>query len=844
MSALSAAVAKLAARNGPGGGAAASAAEVAALQAQLQEARAVNAQLQEALYAAQTGAVTMRGYLSKHTPAGPQLMGLFAQEWELRYFVLAGSVLRYYKSERDVGLSPRGAVDVQGCYVELETEGVAGGSQGGAGGPLLWGRGCRGVWRFRVVEPGGHLLLWLSTDSRASAEQWVEALDHAGLVVLPPGESAPPPADSPGAPRASGGGGGGGGARRRRRRQQQQQQRQRDWEACSTDSELPEVPGAAGHWHARAPPPSGTPPVRGTVPWGRPPSAPPPPGAALLLDAAAPAAGLARVAPAPPSPGGAPASASPPSPSDGPADTASECGGGGGGGDVAASAALRKPPRPPMSGSTPVHTATRYSFLSSDGVWAARHDGLLNLAMIILVVSNLRLILENLLKYGIRLNLVSYVASTLAARRDGGAAKERLYVLLGFPMLLGFALGALAIERLGLALLRAEDKLKAGIPKKDGKAQQRAAAALAARAALHDRLLLCLNAANTTAALALPCWAVLATEADLLPGFALTLSSICLWMKLVSYAHCHADLRAAHRQNQLRPGERAAPDADPSWAVLQFPENLTVGNMLWFLAAPTLVYQVNFPRSPRIRKRWLMRRCTELAIFFGLFFFIIQQYVTPTVENSQRALLSSDWPRLVERVLKLAIPTIYTWLCMFYCLFHLHLNVLGELTRFGDREFYKDFWNASTVGEYWRTWNMPVHKFLLRTIFFPAMRMGISRYWSTVLVFFVSALFHELAVGVPLHMVRFWAFAGIMLQVPLISVTEALKRRVKSAALGNTIFWISFCVVGQPAAVMMYYHDYVIRHHARAAAAAGAAAAAAAPVLAAAAANATLPLGA
>lgn len=40
----------------------------------------------------------------------------------------------------------------------------------------------------------------------------------------------------------------------------------------------------------------------------------------------------------------------------------------------------------------------------------------------------------------------------------------------------------------------------------------------------------------------------------------------------------------------------------------------------------------------------------------------------------------------------------------------------------------QDFWNASTVGDYWRTWNMPVHKFLLRTIFFPAMRMGISRW--------------------------------------------------------------------------------------------------------------------
>jgi hypothetical protein len=34
-----------------------------------------------------------------------------------------------------------------------------------------------------------------------------------------------------------------------------------------------------------------------------------------------------------------------------------------------------------------------------------------------------------------------------------------------------------------------------------------------------------------------------------------------------------------------------------------------------------------------------------------------------------------------------------------------------------------------------------------------------------MLVFFVSAVLHELVLGVPLHMVRFWAFGGIMMQV-------------------------------------------------------------------------------
>lgn len=60
--------------------------------------------------------------------------------------------------------------------------------------------------------------------------------------------------------------------------------------------------------------------------------------------------------------------------------------------------------------------------------------------------------------------------------------------------------------------------------------------------------------------------------------------------------------------------------------------------------------QVNFPRTPRIRKRWLLRRVAELLIFTGLFLFIINQYVTPTVQVRLRLSLSLrvwvEWTRL------------------------------------------------------------------------------------------------------------------------------------------------------------------------------------------------------
>jgi diacylglycerol O-acyltransferase-1 len=49
---------------------------------------------------------------------------------------------------------------------------------------------------------------------------------------------------------------------------------------------------------------------------------------------------------------------------------------------------------------------------------------------------------------------------------------------------------------------------------------------------------------------------------------------------------------------------------------------------------------------------------------------------------------------MLERILKLSIPTLYWWLAMFYTLFDLWLNILAEVLRFGDREFYKVGWRV------------------------------------------------------------------------------------------------------------------------------------------------------
>jgi diacylglycerol O-acyltransferase-1 len=50
-----------------------------------------------------------------------------------------------------------------------------------------------------------------------------------------------------------------------------------------------------------------------------------------------------------------------------------------------------------------------------------------------------------------------------------------------------------------------------------------------------------------------------------------------------------------------------------------------------------------------------------------------------------------------------------------------------------------------------------------------------------------------------------------MMQLPLVGITKFLSRRQPGSSIGNLIFWLSFCVVGQPVAVLLYAIDYEFR---------------------------------
>lgn len=103
---------------------------------------------------------------------------------------------------------------------------------------------------------------------------------------------------------------------------------------------------------------------------------------------------------------------------------------------------------------------------------------------------------------------------------------------------------------------------------------------------------------------------------------------------------------------------------------------------------------------------------------------------------------------------------------MFYIVFHSWLNLVGEILHFADRSYYNDWWNANNIDTFWRNWNLPVHRWALRHLYFPMIEMGYSKTTGSIAVFFISAFFHEYMVSYMLSIFLLveWAVENFIFQ--------------------------------------------------------------------------------
>ncbi|KAK6076066.1 Sterol O-acyltransferase 2 [Seiridium cupressi] len=226
-----------------------------------------------------------------------------------------------------------------------------------------------------------------------------------------------------------------------------------------------------------------------------------------------------------------------------------------------------------------------------------------------------------------------------------------------------------------------------------------------------------------------------------------------------------------------------------------YPNNLTVFNHYEFICLPTLVYEVEYPRSDSIN--WLYV-AEKLSAVFGLIFVMImvsQAYIYPVVIRT--VMMKEEGWTLAERFQEfpwmlsdLVLPFMMEYLLVWYLIWEAVLNTLAELTYFADRSFYDAWWNSVSWDQYARDWNRPVHNFLLRHVYHSSISsMRVNKHTATLITFFLSACVHELVMWCIFKKLRGYLMLMQMSQLPLVQLSRTkLLRNQKT--LGNMIFWI------------------------------------------------------
>uniref|UniRef100_H2YCG4 O-acyltransferase n=1 Tax=Ciona savignyi TaxID=51511 RepID=H2YCG4_CIOSA len=419
------------------------------------------------------------------------------------------------------------------------------------------------------------------------------------------------------------------------------------------------------------------------------------------------------------------------------------------------------------------HSARPSLFSTASGFDDYR--GFLNLCVVLLVISNARVFLENILKYGILVDPLQWLSAVLYNPYQW----PNLLLVLGSSV---FIFIAFHIERF---LARNYITANTGVT---------------------------LHTLNLLVVILLPPFQILQLEAQ--PSFGSLFSCsvyVVVFLKLWSYAQTNKWYREGYTKAlSKRRIHRTSKEFLSRGLVdyIQYPYNLSYRNLLYFMAAPTLCYEANYPRTSGINKSYLMRRALEILFLFQLELALIQQWVVPVLQKAILPIHNYEGYTIMERLLKLSVPNHFIWLVFFYFFFHSVLNALAEVMKFADREFYRDWWNAETIVYFWQAWNIPVHKWCVRHCYKPLLSIGCPKFAAQVSVFLLSAFFHEYLVSIPLHMFKAWAFFGMTMQIPLSVFTSWVSKRF-SSNYGNMIVWMSL-ILGQPVAILAYvYHYYV-----------------------------------
>lgn len=226
-----------------------------------------------------------------------------------------------------------------------------------------------------------------------------------------------------------------------------------------------------------------------------------------------------------------------------------------------------------------------------------------------------------------------------------------------------------------------------------------------------------------------------------------------------------------------------------------YPKNLTVANHFEYIVLPTVVYELEYPRSDKINWYYVAEKTIAVFGILGIMNLVSQTFIYPvvvkTIEMKDAGMSLQDRLREFPWILSdLIFPFMMEYMMSWYVIWECILNLLAELTYFADRGFYADWWNSVSWDQFARDWNRPVHNFLLRHVYHSSIStFKISKTNATLMTFFLSACIHELVMWCLFKKLRGYLLILQMSQLPLVQLSRSRFLRGR-ATLGNLIFWI------------------------------------------------------
>nr|XP_023027704.1 sterol O-acyltransferase 1-like [Leptinotarsa decemlineata] len=211
----------------------------------------------------------------------------------------------------------------------------------------------------------------------------------------------------------------------------------------------------------------------------------------------------------------------------------------------------------------------------------------------------------------------------------------------------------------------------------------------------------------------------------------------------------------------------------------------TFTQYLYFLFAPTCIFRTDYPRTGRIRWKYIFFWFIEILCVIACVSFIFHKYFISAYEDF--GIRRFSWKELIVSFLEHLLPAMMVYLSGFYLLFHSFQNIFAELLRFGDRHFYGDWWNCGKFSEYFQTWNVIVHDWLYIYLYKDMYEHVVrNKSVAKLTTFLVSGIVHEWAL---MNMFGYFFPAVFVFFMAFVMMSIFLK--IPNASLVNTLFWLS-----------------------------------------------------